>query len=130
MRGLQILSTIFWLMFLPAALMASSKIDTIYFQNGDRITGEVKSLENDLLRLSTDDAGTVSIEWTKVDSVFVRNRMRILLMNGEILYGMLLPSGVEKSCMIWGNDGDPRLVVLKNIIELSPVEDEFFNSRS
>ncbi|MCK4992185.1 MAG: DUF481 domain-containing protein [Bacteroidales bacterium] len=130
MRGLQILSTIFWLTFLPATLMASSKIDTIYFQSGDRVTGEVKSLENDLLRLSTDDAGTVSIEWTKVDSVFVRNRMRILLVNGEILYGMLLPSGVAKSCMIWGSAGDPKLVALKNIIELSPIEEKFFNRLS
>ncbi|MCD4710841.1 MAG: DUF481 domain-containing protein [Bacteroidales bacterium] len=127
MRVVQILSTIFWLAFIPATLMASDKIDTIYFQNGDRVTGEVKSLENDLLRLSTDDAGTVSIEWTKVDSVFIRNRMRILLMNGEILYGMLLPSGVAKSCMIWGSAGDPRLVVLDNIIELSPIEENFFN---
>jgi hypothetical protein len=110
--------------------MASSKIDTIYFQSGDRVTGEVKSLENDLLKLSTDDAGTVSIEWTKVDSVFVRNRMRILLMNGEILYGMLLPSGVAKSCMIWGSAGDPKLVALKNIIELSPIEEKFFNRLS
>ena len=130
MRGLQILSTIFWLIFLPAALMASSKIDTIYFQNGDRVTGEVKSLENDLLRLSTDDAGTFKIEWTKVDSVYIRNRMRILLLNGEILYGMLLPSGVEKSCMIWGSDGDPKLVALKNIVELSPIKDRFFNRLS
>lgn len=130
MRSLQRLSTIFWLMFLPVTVMASSKIDTIYFQNGDRVTGEVKSLDHDLLRLSTDDAGTFKIEWTKVDSVFIRNRMRILLLNGEILYGMLLPSGVVKSCMIWGSDGDPRLVTLKSIIELSPIEDKFFSRLS
>jgi len=130
MRCLQILNTIFWLTFLPATLMASSKIDTIYFQSGDRITGEVKSLENDLLRLSTDDAGTCKIEWTKVDSIIVQNRMRILLANGEILYGILLPSGVVKSCMIWRSTGDPRLVDLNRIVELSPIEEKFINRLS
>lgn len=130
MRGLQILNTIFWLISLPATLMASSKIDTIYFQHGDRVTGEVKSLENDLLRLSTDDAGTFKIEWTKVDSVFIRNRMRILLNDGEILYGILLPSGVVKSCMIWHSDGDPRLVAMESIVELSPIEEKFVNRLS
>lgn len=130
MRGLQILGTIFWLMFLPVNLMASSKIDTIYFQNGDRVTGEVKSLENDLLKLSTDDAGTFTIEWTKVDSVFIRNRMRILLVSGEILYGMLLPSGVAKSCMIWSSEVDPELVALKSIVVLTPMEKEFMDRLS
>ncbi len=130
MRFPQILSTIFWLLFLPATLMASSKIDTIYFQDGDRVTGEVKSLENDLLRLSTDDAGTFKIEWTKVDSVFIRNRMRILLESGEILYGLLLPSGVEKSCMVWHSAGEPRLVLLKNIVVLSPVSEKFVDRLS
>ena len=130
MRGLQILNTIFWLMFIPATLMASSKIDTIYFQNGDRITGEVKSLENDLLRISTDDAGTFKIEWTKVDSVFIRNRMRILLDNGVIYYGILLPAGVVKSCMIWRSEGDPLLIALNRIIELSPIEEKFLNRMS
>lgn len=130
MRGLRKINSIFWIMFLPATLMASSKIDTIYFQNGDRITGEVKSLENDLLRLSTNDAQTVTIEWTKLDSVFIRNRMRILLDNGAIFYGILLPSGEVKSCMIWRSDGDPLLVAMNRIIVLSPIEDKFINRLS
>ena len=38
---------------------AGEKIDTVYYQKGDRITGEVKSLDNNLLKLSTDDSGTI-----------------------------------------------------------------------
>jgi hypothetical protein len=103
----------------------ASKIDTIYFQNGDRLTAEVKTLETNTLRLSTDDAGTVVVEWNKVDSVKIINTMRILLKDGEILYGKLLPSGEVKRCYIWTREGEPRLTELQAIVGLSPVEERF-----
>jgi hypothetical protein len=37
--------------------------------NGDKITGEIKSVNRGRLSLSTDDAGTISIEWTKVSTI-------------------------------------------------------------
>lgn len=112
---------------LPTSGLASSKIDTIYFQHGDRLTGEVKLMENNYLRLSTEDAGTVSLEWTKVDSVKILTNMRIGLMDGRILYGKLLASGIKGSCYIWSNIGDPLLVELIHIVTLSPVKDRIIN---
>jgi hypothetical protein len=106
---------------------ASSKIDTIYLQEGDRITGEVKSLENNYLKFSTDDVGTVNIKWTNIDSVKVLNKMRILLADGQIYYGILMPSGEDGSCYIWATIGDPRLTPLVDIVMLSPLEDKFFH---
>jgi hypothetical protein len=90
---------IFVLLAIGASLEGSAfanKVDTIFFQNGDRITAEVKSMENNKLRLSTDDAGTITLEWDKVDSVKIINPMRIVLQNGEILYGLLLPAEESK----------------------------------
>ena len=127
MKLLQCIYISVWLICLPFTVLASSKIDSIYFQGGDRITGEVKSLENDLLRISTEDAGTIKIEWGKVDSVHILNVMRILLEDGEVLYGVLLPSGVSDSSLIWHRDGDPRLVSLDRIVELSPIGESFIN---
>jgi hypothetical protein len=37
--------------------------------NGDRITGEVKRLDRGRLEFSTDDAGTLYLEWDKLVSV-------------------------------------------------------------
>lgn len=56
--------------------------------------------------------------------------MRILLDDGEILYGILLPSGVVRSCMIWRSEGDPLLMALNRIIDLSPIEEKFINRLS
>lgn len=115
------------LVILPVYLSASSKIDTIYFQKGDRITGEVKSMENNQIRLSTDEAGTVKIEWNKVDSVKILSNMRIVLRSGAIFYGKLLPSGESGSCYIWHSFGDPRLTRLWEIVELSRIEDRILS---
>ncbi len=105
----------------------AQKIDTIYFQNGDRITAEVKSLENNQLRLSTDDAGTLRLEWNKVDSVEILNNMRIVLDEGRILYGKLLPAGEAGKCFIWNRVGDPILTKLIRIVSLSLLEEKFVN---
>ena len=50
-------------LFLSSAgfLLAGEKIDTVWFQKGDRITGEVTELVNNQVTLSTDDGGKVLI---------------------------------------------------------------------
>jgi len=112
---------------LSAGAQASSKIDTIYFQNGDRITGEVKALENNQLRVSTDDAGTIRVEWSKIDSVKILNNMRIVLDEGEILYGKILPAGAVGMCYIWTREKAPRQMKLLRIVSLSLLQDQFLN---
>lgn len=101
----------------------AAKIDTIYLQQGDRITGEVKSLKNNYLNLKTNDVGTVSIKWNNIDSVKILSNMRIVLDEGQIFYGKLLTAGEDGKCYIWGNIGDPRLTPLAEIVMLSRLED-------
>ena len=108
----------------------ASKIDTIYYQNGDRITAEVKSLENNQLKLSTDDAGTVNVEWNKIDSLKILNNMRIVLDHGKILYGKVLPAGETGKCYIWSFVVEPLLLELVRIVILTPLEDKFIDRLS
>ena len=109
------------------SILFAAKIDTIFLQQGDRITGEVKSLENNYLRLSTNDVGTVKVEWNKIDSVKILTSMRIELVDGRIIYGKLLTAGIVGSCYIWRREGDPVLIKLIRIVALSPVEEKFIN---
>jgi len=105
----------------------AQKIDTIFFQNGDKLTGEVKILENNKLKLSTADAGTVNVEWNKIDSVKILNTMRIEMDDGRIMYGKLLTAKIMGSCYIWRREGDPLLTELVRIVYLSPIQDHFLN---
>lgn len=119
-----------FLFFIFTTSFASSKIDTIYFQGGDRITGEVKSLDNNLLKLSTDDSGTISIEWDRIDSVFIKNPMRITMMDGVVRHGQIKPSGMAGECTILVDYGETEKVKLWNIVELVPLEKRFIDRLS
>jgi len=108
----------------------ASKIDTIYFQGGDRVTAEVKQLENNQLKLSTDDAGTIYLEWNKIDSVKILNSMRIVLSGGSIIYGKLLTAGETGKCYIWSREDEPLLMELRRIVALAPMEEKFIDRLS
>lgn len=109
---------------------ASSKVDTIYFQKGDRITCEVKLLANNLLKLSTDDGGNIDVEWNKIDSIFVQNTLRIGMSDGRILYGRISPSGKVGECILREEGGTASIVQLWNIVELLPLKKKIFDRLS
>jgi hypothetical protein len=127
MRSFTHIAGLFFVIALSGQEALAAKIDTIYFQQGDRMTGEVKSLESNQMRLSTNDAGTIRIEWNKVDSVHILSTMRIVLRNGTILYGGLRPSGQVKSCYILQPTGNIRQVGLDEIVQMTRLEDRILS---
>ncbi|UCH85269.1 MAG: DUF481 domain-containing protein [Candidatus Latescibacterota bacterium] len=48
---------------------ARPKTDIVILSNGDRITCEIKELTRDKLRVKTDSAGTIEIEWEDIVSI-------------------------------------------------------------
>ena len=54
-------------LFLVAGLAhAADKTDVVTLVNGDRLTGEIKGLEQGKLSFKTDATGTITIEWDKI----------------------------------------------------------------
>jgi len=86
-------------LFYTYSSFAGQKTDTIYFQNGNKLTCEVKSLENNLLNISTTDAGYINIKWNKIDSLYIKQYVVIILDDGERVIGTLIPGDTI------GNDG-------------------------
>jgi hypothetical protein len=119
---LKIIPGIILLCILQPAL-AGPKIDTVYFQDGDRITGEVKELSYNRLRLSTDNGGTISIEWNKVDSVVFLNTLRIVLDDGKIYYGQVHSGTDAGTGTIRPIGGGDIYIYLVRIVSLTPVEE-------
>jgi len=81
-------------MLLGAAhpLEARAKTDVVTLSNGDRITGEVKALERGRLEYSTDDAGTLYLEWDKLVSVVSTQHFEVATSDGRRFLGSLTPS--------------------------------------
>jgi hypothetical protein len=59
-----LLLTLFFVVGQPAA--GADKTDVVVLKNGDRITGEIRGLQNGLLTYKTDDIGILSVEWERV----------------------------------------------------------------
>ena len=60
--------------------------DIIIMSNGDRITGQVKRLENGLLYVEMPYvSGNIGLDWNQVDSVQSTANFQIVLNNGKRL---------------------------------------------
>jgi uncharacterized protein DUF481 len=77
------------LLFLCAGVASAQKTDSVWIRNGDRITGEVKSLSRALLKYSTDDLGTIYIEWDDVARLSSRTTFEVQVRAGAKYYGSL-----------------------------------------
>lgn len=71
----------------------AQKNDTISLENGSHLTGEIKRLKNGILIFSTDDMGTLTIDWARILSLRSKKTFEILMSNGMVFYAALDVSG-------------------------------------
>ena len=79
-----------FLLLFASPLLARDKSDVLVMRNGDRFTCEVKSLDADTLSISLDyAAGTVSIDWGKVDHIESKQLFLVKTQDGLVYSGSL-----------------------------------------
>ena len=66
--------------------------DEAYLVNGDRITGEVKSMEKGVLLLMVAYAGEVKVNWADVSCLTTSRSHRFVLNDGQVLFGQAICS--------------------------------------
>ncbi len=74
-------------MCLAAGPALAAKTDVVTLLNGDRITGEVKEVAYGQLKFSTDDMGTLYIEWDKVATLTTSRLLQLELADGRRVVG-------------------------------------------
>ncbi len=79
-----IVRLLFFIAFLPGITVA----DEVQLKNGDRLTGEVKSLEEDRLVLVTSYAGEITIAWSEVTAVRTDKPIRVVLTDESVVEGI------------------------------------------
>jgi hypothetical protein len=72
-----------------AALGAQGKTDVVTLANGDRITGEVVRVTRGRLEFSTDDVGTLYLEWDKLVTLVANRVVEVLMTDGRRFLGTL-----------------------------------------
>jgi putative salt-induced outer membrane protein YdiY len=114
-------------LLLPALTIAREKVDVIFLKNGDRVTGEIISLEYGELSVKTDSIGTVSIEWPDVTSVQSAQSFILEDLAGDRYYGSLSTDQASKLLSIQQEGSEPRQLELLQVTRISPGESTFLS---
>ena len=83
---------LFSLLTLCRPSLAREKTDVIVMRNGDRLTGEIKSLDSGVLYVRLDyTLGNISLDWTKVDHIESKQLFLITTQDGLVYSGTIWP---------------------------------------
>lgn len=103
--------------------VAGDKTDVLIFANGDRLTGDVKSLERGMLRFNTDATGTISIEWDEVAFLSSNQNVQVETEDGSRYLGNLIAAGTERRIIV-AAEPTPVEFDAEQVVVMTPIEDE------
>jgi len=122
--GLQVFLLLLVAFFSQSAWAA--KTDIVYLKNGDRITGEIKSLSRGKLELSTDHMGTLAIEWQQILQITSNTDQAVELTDGQRYYGSLEKPAAENMLTVNTQQG-PAEMDIEEVFSMYPVEANFWD---
>ncbi len=107
------------------------KTDVIVMINGDHLTGEIKSLEHNRLKLSTSHMGTIYIEWDKIARVQTNQYLLMERSDGVRYYGQLVEGGDDGRLQVFAGDSSrtPENVAMAAVVRAQPIVDGKFVER-
>lgn len=108
---------------------AKRKDDVVILKNGDRMTGEIKSLQQGELRFKAGYmADSVRLDWTQVESLQSKDLFQILLKDGQLFTDELriLPGSSTDNFLIGGSKS-PLKVPMINVVRILPIEGSFWS---
>ncbi len=104
----------------------ADKTDVIYLKNGDRVTGEIKSLLRGKLTFSTDHMGTIAIEWDDILEIVSDTGQVIELTDGKRIYGPLTKPENTDLLLVKTSQGQ-EVVDTLDVIAMYPVASGFWD---
>lgn len=106
---------------------AAPKTDIVIFKNGDKLTGELKSLKRGQLNLNTDATGTISIEWDKIAHIESLQNIQVETNTGTRYFGHL-EFGEESGIVVVNTGNGLQELEAERVILMSPIEDMGFDA--
>ena len=123
-RGTKAIAAIALALSVGATTHAQGKTDVVTLPNGDRITGEIKRLERGRLEFSTNDAGTLYLEWDKVARLVAKRQVEILTTDGRRFLGSLGQAN-DRSITAVTSEGEVSLQ-MSEVTLITPIGTSFW----
>lgn len=117
-----------WLLLILVAWESawSADTDVVIFDNGDRLTGELKSLQRGKLKFKTDATGTISIEWDKVAYLRSDQNVQVDTTSGKRYLGHLVATQDSDTVAVVTPGGSVELDAM-SVVMLAPIEERGIN---
>ena len=107
----------------PMIALAAPKTDVLVLRNGDRLTGEIKSLSQGQLSFKTDATGTIDVEWSYVASLQTKQFLEVELSSGARYLGQAPAGAAAGSLRIATDEEDPgREVRLDDVVRIATID--------
>ena len=108
----------------------AQKTDIVILRNGDKITGEVKKLELDILQLKTNTMSTVQIKWYQVSNIYAPDKyVQIELKDRTLIFGNLDTINLPGVLRLVSEIGEFNIPV-EQVVSIFQVKQEFWNRYS
>ena len=116
------------LILAPVLLISSiayaAKTDVVELLNGDHITGEVTQVHLGKLGFKTDDAGTLSIEWTKVARLSSKLHFEVETSSSHRYFGKLAKSDTEGMLAIVDDEsGTTSEILIVDVVRVAVLDE-------
>src|SRR4249920_1048186 len=118
------LTSLWVLLILIAAARASAATDVVTMITGERIVGEIKKVEKDVLTIETTYSDSdFKIEWDQIASIESDRQFLVETFDGKRLSGTLKADPAKKGTVLVGNDS----VLLADLAAIVPFERSFWS---
>ena len=107
----------------------AQKDDTLYFLNGDRISGEILQFRYGYLKYKTYGVSTVNVKFDKISTFYSKKSFDILYKDGRRRFGSFDTSHMAQFVNIVITN-DTLLTPLIEIVEITPVRKSFWRRLS
>lgn len=123
-------AVVFLIACCTSTTLAKHNDDIVVLKNGDRLTGEIKSLQRGELRIKADYmAEAVRLDWARIERLESKSTFIISLVDGKLLTNVvrLLPANsVEIANFIIGSSDKALRVPQLDVIRIVPAEPGFW----
>ena len=109
-----------------SSVLAQGKTDVVTLGNGDRITGEVERLDRGRLEFSTDDAGTLFLEWENLTRLVAASRVFEVVTGDGLRFIGTLTAAPDRSIAVSGT-GRVDAVAMKDVVLITPIGRSFWS---
>jgi len=107
-------------------VLARAKTDVIVVRNGDRVTCEIRQLNQGMLKVKTDDMGTLDIKWEKVIELDSGYYFRVEASTGARFFGT--PHLEQGDSVMRVTSIDAVAVIdIEDVVSITPIEESFWS---